>query len=235
MLDVGCGPGIMVRELTGLGFEFWGVDASPRMVEECFRNFGTMDHVRFSVGNATCLDFSDDFFDVVICMGVIDHIRRYELATKEMIRVLRKDGTFIIAVPNLLSPSAFWRNYIFTSIVALLRPIYYGLTRKPQKPAMRSIARLHREPAYTRLVSAQGCEVTDVVYFNFNLFLSPLDEFFPGLAIWVADKAERLRFGKLKRLGAGFIVKAKKVDAKVWKFGTEKQDAKGDQSEGTRT
>jgi ubiquinone/menaquinone biosynthesis C-methylase UbiE len=221
VLDVGCGPGIMVRELTSLGFEFWGVDASPGMIEQCYQNFGMIGHAHFSVGNATSLDFSDEFFDVVICMGVIDRIGEYALATKEMIRVLKRDGTFIIAVPNLLSPWAFWRGFIFNPTVALLRPVYYGLSRKPQKPAMRPFARLHRELAYTRLVAAQDCEITDVVYFNFNLLLSPLDEFFPGLAIWVADKAEWLRFGKLKKLGAGFIVKAKKVDAKVWKCGTE--------------
>jgi hypothetical protein len=53
-------------------------------------------------------------------------------------------------------------------------------------------------------------ELTDVVHFNFNLFLPPFDQLFSRSAMWVAQKLEARRFGKLKWLGTGFILKAKK-------------------------
>jgi hypothetical protein len=49
-----------------------------------------------------------------------------------------------------------------------------------------------------------------VTYFNFNVLLSPLDDWFPRPAVWLAGRLERYRFGKLKWLGSGFIVQAVK-------------------------
>ncbi|HWP49023.1 MAG TPA: class I SAM-dependent methyltransferase [Candidatus Limnocylindrales bacterium] len=210
LLDVGCGPGVMVPKLINLGFEFWGVDASPRMIEQCHKAFGKVNRAHFTVGNATALAFADEFFDVILCMGVIDRIKDYETAIQEMSRVLKPGGTLLITFTNLLSPHAAWRNFVFYPMMACLRPLYYGLTRRPQPPALVSLARLYTQNAATRLVTKYCGRVTDVVYFYINLFLSPLDELFPRWAVWTAERLEPLCSGKLKWLGASFIVKAKK-------------------------
>jgi len=211
VLDVGCGPGVMVQELLNLGYEFWGVDASPRMIEECHKNFGPMKGVHFSVGNAVSLDFPEGFFDVVICTGVIDRLPAYELAIRELVRVVKGNGTLLISFPNLLSPYAAWKRFIFYPTVARLQSLSRGLLRRPPAPSLlSSFAKLHTARAATRLLAAQGARCTEIVYFDFNLFLSPLDQLFPHGALKVTEKLERLRFGRLKWLGVGFIVKARK-------------------------
>jgi ubiquinone/menaquinone biosynthesis C-methylase UbiE len=211
VLDVACGPGVLVEQMLNEGCEFWGVDASQRMIEECNKHFSDRRRTHFAVSDATSLPFDDGFFDAVTCLGIIDRIEDYELAVREMARVLRENGTFIIAVGNLLSPGAFWRNYIYSPAVALLRPVFYAIVRKPRKPAMSPVARLQRASAYRKLAVAAGCLPTDVVYFNFDLIPSPLNEWFPGISVAVAEKAEELRFGPLRWLGQGFLLKAKKL------------------------
>jgi ubiquinone/menaquinone biosynthesis C-methylase UbiE len=211
VLDVGCGPGVMVEDLTDLGCKVCAVDAAPRMVEECYRRFGHLPQVHCSVGCATALNFPDESFDAVLCMGVIDRIQAYELALKEMARVINKGGTLVLSFPNLLSPYAAWKKFIFYPIVAVLQPIYSACIRRPPGPSLlSSFAKLHTARGALELLVRHELEFTDIVYFNFNVFLSPLDELFPHWAVRVTMRLEPLRYGRLKWLGAGFIIKAKK-------------------------
>lgn len=210
VLDVGCGPGVLLPDLLDRGFEFWGVDAAPNMIKECHTSFGSEPQAHFSVGSAVKLDFPAGSFDVVISAGVIDHIRDYEQAIGEMIRVLRTDGVLIVAFPNFLSPYGWWRNYVFYPTVRVLRPLYYGLRRQPQPPALKSSATLHSPRGVRNLIERTGGEVAEVVHYNFNSVLSPLDEIFPVSTVWLAERMERLYAGWLKWLGSGFLVMARK-------------------------
>jgi len=213
VLDVGCGPGIMVKELIDLGYEFWGIDASSNMIKECRKYFEMINSIHFSIGDATDIKFPDDSFDLVICMGVIDRIKKYELAIKEMMRVTKKNGSLIIVFPNLCSPYAAWRAFIYYPIINLLKSIYFSILRRPQLQNMlSSFVKLHSERNAIKLVKKYSGEVMDVVYFNFNICLSPLDEIFPRLTVWITGKLESCRAGWLKCLGSGFIVKVKKCD-----------------------
>src|SRR5262249_57939013 len=120
VLDVACGPGVLVQQMLGQGCEFWGIDGSKRMIEQCYNNFPDGHRTHFAVSDITGLPFPDGFFDAVTCLGIIDRITNYPLAMREMARVLKENGTLIVAVGNLLSPGAFWRSYIYNPLIALL-------------------------------------------------------------------------------------------------------------------
>lgn len=212
ILDVGCGPGVMVKEFIDLGYEFWGVDASHKMIVQCQNNFCHLQQTHFSVGDATELKFPDGFFDLVICIGVIDRIEKFELAIQEMLRVVKKDGNLIITFPNLYSPFAAWRAFVFYPIINRIKPIYYFFLGRPQPKDLLSLfVKLHTEKDAMKLVKRYSGEVNCVVYYNFNISLSPLDEIFSRLTMWISEKLERYRFGKLKWLGSGFIMKIRKT------------------------
>ena len=59
------------------------------------------------------------------------------------------------------------------------------------------------------MLARSGATVTGTAYFYFNVFLSPLDQLFPRWAMSVSQRLERLRHGRLKWLGAGFVLRAK--------------------------
>jgi len=211
LLDVGCGTGVMAEDALAKGYRFWGLDGSPKMIEACRAAFRQRPETHFRVGRATSLEFPDDFFDVVLCMGVIDHIADYPTALREMLRVVRPGGQAIISFPNRYSPYAVWRNSVFYPLLSALRKPYYALRRRVAPPALSSRATLFSDRRIERLFQDFGSEVHDIVYFNFNVCLSPLDEIFPHAAMRIAGKLESRRSGAWKQLGCGFIVNARKL------------------------
>jgi ubiquinone/menaquinone biosynthesis C-methylase UbiE len=68
VLDVGCGPGVMPREILDAGGEFWGVDGSPRMIA-AGRRFSGFARAHFAVADAVALPFADETFDGYCVLG----------------------------------------------------------------------------------------------------------------------------------------------------------------------
>ncbi len=210
-LDVGCGPGILAAKLLARGYEFWGVDAAPHMIEYCRHRFGTRHDAHFSVSDATALPFPDEYFDVVISTGVIDFVPAYERALQEMVRVIKKGGTLLLSFPNGRSPYTLWAKHVFYPSVELLRPVYYSLIKRPPPPSMAlSSNRLYTAEAMHRLLGQHGVAVTDAAYFYFNLCPLPLEQVFPRWTLNLTQRLEGLERGPLRELSAAFILKGQK-------------------------
>ena len=94
VLDVGCGPGLMMPPILERGCSFWGVDPSPRMIDIARKLCKQNERVQFSSGDAMHLEFPDGLFDAVLCMGVIDALRDRRQAIREMLRVAREVRIF---------------------------------------------------------------------------------------------------------------------------------------------
>jgi len=65
------------------------------------------------ITDATDLKFSDNQFDVIICISVLEHIFEYQKALKEIRRVLKKKGILILSTPFIFPyhdyPGDYWR------------------------------------------------------------------------------------------------------------------------------
>jgi ubiquinone/menaquinone biosynthesis C-methylase UbiE len=155
------------------------------------------------------LDFPSEFFDAVICIGVIDRVKDYDLAIQEMLRVLKSNGRLIISFPNLLSPYAFWRRFVFNPVVDAVRPIY-SVRMNRRQPALVSFVRLYTVQTVLKWIARYSVQCRDVIYFNFNIFLPPFDQIFPRSAIAVARRLEKQRFRTMRWLGTGFILDVEK-------------------------
>lgn len=99
VLDLGCGRGGVV-EL------FWrdvalaaGVDADASSLAE-HRAAG----MPVLLGRGESLPFVDGSFDLVVCLWVLEHLRRPEEVLREVSRVLRPGGHFVFLTPNLKHP-----------------------------------------------------------------------------------------------------------------------------------
>ena len=224
LLDVGCGPAMIAHDLLKQGYEVWGMDSAPHMIDLCRKQYAGVERAHFSIGEATSLSFMDGFFDAVICMGVLDRVQSHEMAFKEMLRVVKPNGTLVITFPNLISPYAAWKNYVYYPALAFLRPIYYRLVRKSQPPSLysttgrirlqsllTSFANMQTVKSFNTFMEKHDAQVAEVAYYNFNIFLSPLDEVAPKFALRITQQMEALRNGSLRWLGAGFVCKVKKL------------------------
>lgn len=97
ILDAGCGTGSMIGSLAKYG-KVYGIDISPEAIKYC-RLRGLKNVQQASVMK---LPFGDEIFDVVTCFDVLYHQQvQPDLAVKEINRVLKKDGIFLLRVPAL--------------------------------------------------------------------------------------------------------------------------------------
>ena len=103
ILDLGCGPALLEPDLLALGFEAWGVDVSPAMIE-AGRARVSHPKCHLSTGDASALQFASGFFDAVISMGLLEYVPDYRPVLREARRVLRPGGVAIFTVPSRVSP-----------------------------------------------------------------------------------------------------------------------------------
>lgn len=107
ILDVGCGPGVMMERLIQHRHEVVGIDVSPMMVHECQERLRRLGYggEQAIVGLAEDLSaFAPDSFDVVLALEVLNHLddEREDRCYREIARVLGAGGTFIAAYRNKL-------------------------------------------------------------------------------------------------------------------------------------
>lgn len=100
ILDVGCGTGLFTSPLALWGFSnLYGVDGSREIVDLAIsRGFKEVNII--SDLSSSCLPYDSDFFDVIICKDVLEHLIDPLYAVREITRVLRSDGILLVHVPN---------------------------------------------------------------------------------------------------------------------------------------
>lgn len=108
-LDFGCGVGRLSRALASHFDECYGVDISDHMIQQA-RALNPLPNCVFMVNDSADLaQFQDDFFDLIYCNIVLQHlpapvvIERY---IGEFLRVLNPDGMLVFQLPYLIP----WRN-----------------------------------------------------------------------------------------------------------------------------
>ncbi len=101
VLDIGCGAGVdtfVAAILVGPEGRVTGIDLIPEMVDRARTNLEktSLKNVTFQEGSAEQLSFSDRAFDVVISNGVFNLIPDKAKALKEVFRVLKPSGRFLL-------------------------------------------------------------------------------------------------------------------------------------------
>jgi len=107
VLDVGCGTGILARELATRGYDVICMDIAEEMVNkarQCLADLPTTapGTVSFMVGDFENLDIPDASLDAVAALGVIEYVSDEGAVFSEIRRVLKPGGVAIIAYPNRL-------------------------------------------------------------------------------------------------------------------------------------
>ncbi|APH00872.1 class I SAM-dependent methyltransferase [Janibacter sp. FSL W8-0316] len=99
-LELGAGTGFfsLNLKLAGLVEEVHVSDLSPGMVEAAKANARRLGfEIEGQVADAESLPYDDDTFDLVVGHAVIHHIPDVEGALREVVRVLKPGGRFVIA------------------------------------------------------------------------------------------------------------------------------------------
>ncbi len=105
VLDVGCGTGRLLREVTRLvpwALELVGVDPAPSMVAVAAEAAADDPRIRIRQGFAEQLPFQEERFDLLVSSTSFDHWRDQLGGLRECARVLEPGGRLVLC--DLLSP-----------------------------------------------------------------------------------------------------------------------------------
>lgn len=107
ILEIGSGTGTLLYRLRQQGYDVRGVEVNAQLLEEARRWYGDLplDQVR-----GTTLPFADATFDIVMSFDVFEHIPDSDAHLREVRRVLRPGGRYLVQTPNK------WTNVIFETV-----------------------------------------------------------------------------------------------------------------------
>jgi len=98
ILDAGCGPGLTV--LAGLidGYDMWGTDISPYLLEVIWPVRGLQHRCQLAFVDE--MPFEDKEFGIILCLGVLEHIPEEGImpSLKELKRVLKPNGLLCLHI-----------------------------------------------------------------------------------------------------------------------------------------
>lgn len=90
ILDLGCGEGALVEEMSDHGYDIIGADANYESAKVLRR-----DIIRTG--------FADSSFEIILCLDVLEHLslNEQQKAIGEIKRILKPDGILVLTLPNL--------------------------------------------------------------------------------------------------------------------------------------
>lgn len=122
ILDVGCGPGFFLSAIDP-AWEKHGMDISEFTINYVREHYPD---VRAYAGELSKASYADDYFDVIYCFAVMEHVDNPHEITQQMYRITRPGGIVIVSTPNIASFCArrFKGNYRLLSAphIALWSP-----------------------------------------------------------------------------------------------------------------
>ncbi len=195
ILDVGCGTGLLMRELQIFG-KVDGVDISKLAVAYCNKR-GLVP----TISSAEHLPYPDRSFDVVIILDVLEHLLDDGAGAKEIARVLTMSGIGIITVPAFKflwgitdTDSQHYRRYTRKEIVAVLegaglkvqRSTYFNAFLFPPIAAIRFVVRAFNISVKSE--NAMGCGILNYILyriFSLEIYLLRYINFPIGVSVLV--------------------------------------------------
>lgn len=103
IVDIGCGRGVLLRELVALGCDCHGVERGDFPVDAAESG------IVFHRGGIESVDLTPESFDMAVIWHVLEHLNDPAEAVARVAAALRPDGRFVVAVPNFAS----WQAELF--------------------------------------------------------------------------------------------------------------------------
>ncbi len=107
VLEIGSGTGALLHELRGRDIDAEGVELRQEFIDQAREWYGPLPLTRVT---GVLLPFADRSFDVVMSFDVFEHIPDSDAHLREVWRVLRPGGTYLMQTPNK------WMNTLFETI-----------------------------------------------------------------------------------------------------------------------
>jgi len=135
VLDLGCGAAPVLAELRQRGISCVGLDYAEDMLKHGRERLQSMGLATDDLYQGDCqhTPFDDEAFEVVVCLGVISYVERYEEVLREINRLLVPGGTALVSFRNkhnpLYSDPVRWAKTFIKKLIGRTRPEKYVIGR----------------------------------------------------------------------------------------------------------
>lgn len=96
VLDVACGPGLVMRAFSEHAAHVVGIDLVPAMLDRAREVLAGVPNVTLTLGDVLALPFADHSFDVVVSRFAFHHMHEPARVMREMRRVCRAAGRVVV-------------------------------------------------------------------------------------------------------------------------------------------
>lgn len=108
-VDIGCGGGYISYEITKhSNCKIIGIDSSKEAIDFALKN-NSNPNIEYLVASAENIPLQDESADIVLCIGVLEHIQNIDKALKEINRILKPKGRIVVVTSNCFSTMFFDR------------------------------------------------------------------------------------------------------------------------------
>jgi ubiquinone/menaquinone biosynthesis C-methylase UbiE len=220
ILDVGCGPGEMIRDLMKFDRELFGIDIAAEMVNIAIaktKSAGTKpDAVHIAVGDIEKLDFENNYFDLIICSGIIEYLKDDKGWLSEINRTLKKDGYLIINITNKYAVRR-WTSSIIERIKSnhiifkMMNNLKEKVLKKGKLHYFPFKPRTHSPKGFDQFMHQKGFQKIRHNYFDFAFLPAPIDTLFSFMTTPLRKYMEKFSQRNMVLNGTGYIVLFKKT------------------------
>lgn len=167
IIELGCGPGLMAKELLDMGNHVDAVDGSGKMIKKAKEYLGDFSDINFVEGYISkdfLSQFAESQYDHVISSSVLEYIKDFDIIVNEVQRILKPEGFFIFSIPN--------KQSVFRFIESLA---YYLFG----KPAYREILYTQKTENDIKELTLKRWKVEKLVFHGEIPFYSKATNFLP--------------------------------------------------------
>lgn len=135
ILDIGCGFGQVSAYLSNSGYDVTGVDIGSyqKIWDFLTEKYGS----KFLSIKEGTLPFDNEFFDAVVCFGVLEHVGEYDLSTRK-----EKEAIFLSEIHRILKQRGFFfvyllpNKYSYIEFISKRMGLYYHKKKYTQREAV---------------------------------------------------------------------------------------------------
>lgn len=170
VLDIGCGNGIISKELALLGYRVIAIDVSEKTIALA-RSVNHHPNIQFKVVKAGELQPEPGKYDAIICSEVLEHLHDPSPLLAVIHTSLKQEGTLIVTVPNGRGPRELLvtkpvqylqsKNNILTRLLTGVKRTlgYEGVTAQSSAEDLRHVQFFHAG-SLAGLADANGFHIT---------------------------------------------------------------------------